>query len=81
MIVTSKKSGYTDVSIFLPEAHMWDGDSWSPYYPEGNYWSSSLDDTGSANACCLHFEDASLNYHGLSVDNRFAGQTIRPVTE
>ena len=57
--VTSKKTGYTDKSIFLPAAGDVNGTSlnWAGTY--GYYWSSSLDGSDSSKAWRLDFYNGS----------------------
>lgn len=74
-IVTSKKEGYADRSIFLPAAgyrigtYLYDGS-------RGLYWSSSLYESLSNYARILNFSSDS---HGTSISSRSYGRSVRPV--
>lgn len=74
-IVTSKKEGYADRSIFLPAAgyrtntYLYDGS-------RGLYWSSSLYESLSNYARILNFSSDS---HGTSISSRYYGRSVRPV--
>ena len=75
--VTSKKSGYTSKSIFLPAA----GDRYDRSHGDagiiGYYWSSSLN-TGSPNdAWSVDFSDGVSRYHY----RRYYGFSVRPVCQ
>ena len=76
--VTSKKSGYTHGSIFLPAAGHRYGSSLYDAGIFGNCWSSSLD---SVNPYAAH----ALNIHPVNVDrisySRVSGHSIRPVRD
>ena len=74
--VTSKKSGYTNKSIFLPAAG-YRGDS-SLYYAGsiGNYWSSSLRTDYPYYAYFFSFRLGSLEWGGT---RRSCGYSVRPV--
>ena len=74
--VTSKKSSYTNKSIFLPAAGYRGGSSLDGAGSYGDYWSSSLS-TGSPDyAYGLGFDsDDVLRCHG----NRYYGRSVRPV--
>ena len=76
--VTSKKSGYTSRSIFLPAALYRDGTSLSDARSHGNYWSSSL--YSDANSVLFLFFNSDYHDIGTSIgDNRVYGQSVRPV--
>ena len=77
-IVTSKKSGYTDKSIFLPAAGCRYGVSLTDAGSLGNYWSSSLNTENPYSAYRLIF---SSGYVGPSIDHRYGGRSVRPVSE
>ena len=76
--VTSKKSGYTNKSIFLPAAgYRLDGSlAWEGWY--GHYWSSSLYMGNPLGAWRVFFESsAASRYH----DHRRYGFSVRPVCQ
>ena len=76
-IITSKKSGYTDKSIFLPvTGYYWASNYNLPSY--GFYWSSSLatDNSNKARSFSLR-----SNSHGFGSFERIRGFAVRPVTE
>jgi hypothetical protein len=77
-IVTSKKAGHTDKSIFLPAA----GNRGDSYLHDagscGRYWSSSLNMYRPCNAGSVGFHSGDVyRYYG----SRYYGQSVRPVTE
>ncbi len=75
-LVTSRKPGYTDSSIFLP-AGGYRADN--KIFGEGKcgcYWSRSLDSRGSYRAFSLAFPPGIVDYNDGS---RFYGQSVRPV--
>ena len=76
--VTSKKSGYTNKSIFLPAAGYRYDSSLNYAGSYGYYWSSSLNTGSPYNACGLYFssDDVSRDY-----DIRFYGHSVRPVSQ
>ena len=79
-IVTSKKTGYTDKSIFLPAAGNWnDVDQFYAVGRNGDYWSSSLYTDYPSNARYVNFSSDGVYY--WSNYNRCSGQSIRPVWE
>jgi len=74
--VTSRKTGYTDRSIFLPVAGYRDGPN---LYGAGSYvyfWSSSLNTDNPNRACDLLFGTSG---HGTSSYYRYYGRSVRPV--
>ena len=75
-IVTSKKSGYTDCSIFLPAAGYRQGTS--HYYAGscGDYWSSSRNTSGMCYAYYLGFNPGMMD---LGHDSRYYGHSVRAV--
>ena len=73
--VTSKKSGYTNKSIFLPAAGRRYDSLLDDAGSDGNYWSSSLC-TDSPYAYYLYFSSSNVCWYG-SV--RFYGRSVRPV--
>ena len=75
--VTSKKSGYTSNSIFLPAAGAKDGSSVSNAGTYGEYWTATLYPTDYSKAYRL---DASKNTIQWSMPNRYMGCSIRPVS-
>ena len=79
MIVTSKKSGYTDNSIFLPAAGGRYGTS--PYFAgyDGNYWSSFLFTDVPSNAYYVSFYSGGI--YRAWVSDRYLGHSVRPVTK
>ena len=74
--VTSKKSGYTNNSIFLPAAGYRGGSSLSGAGSYGTYWSSSLD---AGNSSSAWYVDFSSIYVGSNGGTRFYGFSVRPV--
>ena len=76
--VTSKKSGYTNNSIFLPAAgYRYDSSRYSAG-SYGSYWSSSLY-TGSPNdAWDVYFGSGSVN---SDLSSRCSGRSVRPVCQ
>ena len=74
--VTSKKSGYTNKSIFLPAAGYRGGSSLYYAGSLGRYWSSSLSTGSPSLAYVLYFYSSYVDW---SYDNRFYGQSVRPV--
>ncbi|MBQ3300634.1 MAG: fimbrillin family protein [Eggerthellaceae bacterium] len=77
-LVTSKKSGYTSNSIFLPAAGRRGDSSFSRQGSGGYYWSSSLLSSNPGGAWYLYFNSSNA---GMSSDYRFNGYTVRAVTE
>ena len=76
--VTSKKSGYTNKSIFLPAAGYRDGSSLLDAGSSGYYWSSSLSTGYPSNAWGVYFgSDSVYRYY----DNRSYGFSVRPVCQ
>lgn len=74
--VTSKKSGYTNKSIFLPAAsHRFNSDLFSAG-SYGDYWSSSLSTDGPYYAYELYFLSDRVY---VSDVNRCCGLSVRPV--
>ena len=78
MIVTSKKSGYTDKSIFLPAADKHYGTAFYDAGKYGHYWSSSLIYYYPSSAGPFSF-DSSKFYKNFT--DRSVGQSVRPVTD
>ena len=77
-IVTSKKSGYTDKSIFLPAAGYRYGGGLDSAGSRGYYWSSSLSTDSPSGACGLYFSSGYVSSSGY---NRYDGHSVRPVSE
>ena len=73
-MITSKKSGYTNNSIFIPASGYYDGVSLYDDGTFGNNWSSTLD--SSSDARYLFF--SSSNQH-VSPFYRYCGFTVRAV--
>ena len=77
--VTSKKSGYTNKSIFLPAAGERDGSSLKYAGNSGTYWSSSLPTSGSYNALGVDFNSSYEGGRGYIM--RDNGISVRPVCQ
>lgn len=76
--VTSKKSGYTSKSIFLPAAGYRRYDYPSSVGSYGRYWSSSLISIYPSSACGLYFDSGQVD---ASSAFRYLGKPVRPVSE
>ena len=79
--VTSKKSGYTNKSIFLPGAGYRSGSSLNYSDGAGNYgyyWSSSLDTVSSYFAWPVYFGSVYVNRYSRGRDY---GYSVRPVCQ
>ena len=76
-LVSSKKSGYTDRSIFLPAAGHCDGTGLDNVGSWGNYWSRSLHTDYPSFAWELDFR--SSNQLIMSTGDRYCGLSVRPV--
>ena len=74
--VTSKKSGYTNKSIFLPAAGGRKGSSLSTAGSWGYYWSSSLNTNDQNYACMLDFYSSGVY---TTHSTRYFGHSVRPV--
>ncbi len=74
--VTSKKSGYTNNSIFLPAAGYRNGSSLIYAGSSGNYWSSSLDTDNPGDAWNVNFDSGHVYRDSYSRDY---GHSVRPV--
>lgn len=74
--VTSKKTGYTDRSIFLPAAGCRDGTSLYDAGSGGYYWSSSLRTDGPGGAWNINFGSGHADWYN---SNRLYGRSVRPV--
>ena len=76
--VTSKKSGYTNKSIFLPAAGYRLDSSLSDAGSYGYYWSSSLYPDYPDSAYVLRFYSDFVDW---LISSRFYGQSVRPVCQ
>ena len=76
--VTSKKSGYTNNSIFLPAAGCRYVSSLYIAGSDGSYWSSSLSTDFPGHAYYLYFNSARVDWNGYY---RCVGFTVRPVCQ
>ena len=74
--VTSKKSGYTNKSIFLPAEGFRSGSSLVNAGGLGDYWSSSLLTDNPSGAYILYFNSSYVDW---SYDKRYYGFSVRPV--
>ena len=74
--ITSKKSGTSGNSIFLPAAGLREGTSSSSQGSYGSYWSSTLYEDHPARAWYLYFFSFALNCH---YEDRYYGFSVRPV--
>ena len=74
--VTSKKSGYTNKSIFLPAAGDRSGSSLYNAGIDGYYWSSSLYTVDPGGALYVGFDSGSVRGYSSSRD---FGLSVRPV--
>ena len=74
--VTSKKSGYTNNSIFLPAAGYRDDSSLYYAGSSGYYWSSSLSTDIPSSAYYVYFLSSYVN---RGSGNRYYGRSVRPV--
>lgn len=76
IVVTSRKTGYTDKTIFLPAA----GNRVNKYVENTgdycSYWSSSLSKTDPLQAYSLHTNKTSIT---SPEKTRFVGRSVRPV--
>lgn len=77
-IVQSKKSGYTDKSIFLSAAGFREGTSYVNEGMYGSYWSSSLDSNRPNRARVVNFFSDRVS---KTASLRQYGQTVRAVLE
>ena len=93
VIVTSKKDGYTDKSIFLPATGSYSGDNNTGSEIWATYWSKSLftDNDGTDHAPNYHYDSAwrleilynagSLVRRRVHNENRYCGIGVRAVRE
>ncbi|MBO4605792.1 MAG: hypothetical protein J5667_04565 [Bacteroidales bacterium] len=77
LLVTSRKVGYTDKSIFLPFAGNYGGETLSNASKTGAYWSSSLKTDEPANALYVSIG----NSMDFSYIVRLVGLSVRPVSD
>ena len=80
--VQSQKNGFTDKYIFLPANGYRSNEDLKSVGKYGNYWSSSLDITGSMRAFALDFEYDSIidrAHYKMNGVNRCYGRSVRPV--
>ena len=77
--VTSKKSGYTNKSIFLPAAGYRYDSSLNSAGSYGGYWSSSLNADYPNFACALYFYSDTVSRYNDDV--RYYGFSVRPVCQ
>lgn len=77
ILLTSKVSGYTDKSIFLPAAGIRYKSSFNLQGSYGLYWSSTLSSDDPGNAWNLGFNDGSVGTY--SDGGRYYGCTVRAV--
>lgn len=63
-------------SLFLPAAGNRNSSNLNNQATNGNYWSSSLNDSNSNNARNLNFNSENANTNN---NNRYNGFTVRPV--
>ena len=75
-LVTSKMSGYTDKSIFLPAAGYYNESGLNDASSVGQYWSSSLSEVFSALAHSICFTSSNK---GEGNYDRYHGQSVRAV--
>ena len=73
-MITSKKSGYTNNSIFIPAAGFYDDTSLDYEGSDGYYWSSTFD--SDSDAWYFIFYSSS---NGMSIKDRYYGFTVRAV--
>ena len=76
--VTSKKSGYTNKSIFLPAAGYRGGSSLDNAGSNGSYWSSSLRTDYPGSAWYVYFGSSNVLRHNYY---RYYGFSVRPVCQ
>lgn len=80
MLVRSNVAGYSDNTIFLPAAG-YRGEAEAYLFSAGvigYYWSSSLLKGGSFSAWRVYFHERGVN---TDYDDRYYGQSVRPVTD
>ena len=74
-----KVTGPNGNSIFLPAAGHRYGTDVYRRGSDGSYWSATLNDDGSGDACGLYFGSGGLDWDYYYF--RYIGHTVRPVTE
>lgn len=83
--ITSKKTGYTDRSIFLPAAGFYSSTGPHGVGSRGNYWTSTLstlgDETYRAKALDIFDNWEGKMSYITSSEMRWTGYTVRPVKE
>lgn len=78
-ILNSKKTGYTNKSIFLPAAgYYWDGTDLYNVGSYGRYWSSSLNTDNPTAAWNVNFNSGNILRNSFY---RASGLSVRPVSE
>lgn len=93
-IVTSKKDGYTDKSIFLPATGIYSGDNNTGSEIYANYWSKSLDTSNSGTEHApiynsfgfawkleILYDSGSFYYKRVQNEHRYYGIGVRAVRE
>ena len=94
VIVTSKKVGYTDKSIFLPATGVYNGDNNTGSEIYANYWSKSLDTSNSGTEYApiynsfgfawkleILYNEGSFYYKRVQNEYRYYGIGVRAVRE
>ena len=94
VIVTSKKVGYTDKSIFLPATGIYNGDNNTGSDIYANYWSKSLDTSNSGTEHApiynsfgfawkleILYNEGSLYFRRVQNEYRYYGIGVRAVRE
>jgi len=76
-LVTSKKTGFTSNSIFLPAAGVYSGSTAPTTGSAGNYWSKTKASASNDNAAILAFDNSSASV--VETMERYKGVCIRPV--
>ena len=77
-IVTSNKEGYTDKFIFLPDAGYREQGDLKEVGSSGDYWTSSLDTTGTSYRAWSVYFSSSVDFYWYKSDRSY-GQSVRPV--
>lgn len=76
--VTSRKPGYTNVSLFLPAAGALGGKNWQYDGESGFYWTSCHSASDNKKAGCYSFETGGSDMTNAWID-RCYGLSVRPV--